>query len=241
MFPNLPRDASDVCFIFKLDRFVAGPYVTISIRERLLVVGLRDNVHNAVGPNLSTSRNGAKRSNIMVSDARVDRYYYIFDSRTCRPLVLDRATGAHGSPAADRRAPLIDHVSAQQRPTVLRTFARWCAKEVGADAAPSHSPAGRLWAAAQRDVPEAWRRVRRETADTVMLAVSLGLSRHEPEAARLLTLQACTHPEAMQAAHDAAHMCERWAEFSAETDPTAAALTMRARHVNWLLDQMSKA
>jgi acyl-CoA reductase-like NAD-dependent aldehyde dehydrogenase len=177
----------------------------------------------------------------MISDTRVDRYYYIFDSRTHCPLVLDRTTGEQGSPDADPRGPLIDHVGARRSPDVLRRFARWCARQVHAGTPPAHTAAGRLWAAAQRDAPDAWQRVRRETADTVMLAVSLGLTRREPEAARLLTLQACTHPEAPQAARDAAHMSERWAEFSADTNPEAKARAMRARHVDWLLDRLSTA
>lgn len=173
----------------------------------------------------------------MMSDARVDRYYYIFDSRTRRPLVLDRATGANRSPSSDPRGPLIEHVSSQTSPETLRRFAQWCARQVNADAAPAHTAAGRLWAAAQRDAPGDWRRVRRETTDSVMIAVSLGLSRREPEAARLLTLQSCTHPDAQQAAHHAAHMSERWAEFSEPSAPVEAAHKMRTRHVNWLLDQ----
>jgi len=178
---------------------------------------------------------------LVMSDARVDQYYYIFDSRTHRPLVLDRATGEHRPPNADSRGPLIDHVSSQRGPEVLRQFARWCAQQVDPDTASAHTAAGRLWAAARQDAPEAWRRVRQDTADSAMLAMSLGLPQREPRAARLLTLQACTHPEAQQAAHDAAHMSERWAEFSAPSAPVEEAHAMRARHVDWLLDRVSTA
>ena len=174
----------------------------------------------------------------MISDARVDRYYYIYDSRERRALVLDRATGEERSPDADPRAQLIEHVRTERSPTLLRHFARWCARQVGADVCSSHTATGRLWAAAQRDDRSIWRRVRRETADTVMLAVALGLSRGRPDAARLLVVHACTHPDAQHAALDAAHMSERWAEFSAESDPPAAARAMQARHVDWLLDQL---
>ncbi|WP_103029852.1 hypothetical protein [Salinibacter altiplanensis] len=176
-----------------------------------------------------------------MSDAKVGQYYYIFDSRTHRPLVLDRATGEHHPPSSDSRGPLIDHVSTRQGPAVVRQFARWCARRVNPGAVSAHTAAGRLWAAAQRDAPDAWQRVRRDTADSVMLAMSLGLPQREPRAARLLTLQACTHPEAQQAAHDAAHMSERWAEFSAPSAPAEEAHGMRARHVDWLLDRLSSA
>ena len=175
----------------------------------------------------------------MISDARVDRYYYIYDSRERRALVLDRATGEERSPDADPRAQLIGHVRTERSPAVLREFARWCAREVDADACSSHTAAGRLWAAAQRNDRSIWPRVRRETADTVMLAVALGLSRGRPDAARLLVVHACTHPDAQYAALDAAHMSERWAEFSADSDPAAAARAMRGRHVDWLLDRLS--
>jgi hypothetical protein len=174
----------------------------------------------------------------MTSDARVDRYYYIYDSRERRALVLDRA-GEEQTCEDSARARLIDHVRTKRSPAVLRRFARWCARQVDADECPSHTAAGRLWAAAQRDDRSIWQSVRRETTDTVMLAVALGLSRGQPDAARLLVVHACTHPGAKEAALDAAHMSERWAEFSAESDPVAAARALRGRHVDWFLDRLS--
>lgn len=174
----------------------------------------------------------------MISDARVARYYYIFDSRTHRALVLDRTTGEERARSADPRARLVEHVKAEQSPARVRQFARWCARQTEVDELSSHTAAGRLWAAARRDDPSAWQRVRRETADAVMLAVSLGLPRSQPDAAQLLTLQACTHADAEQAALDAAHMSERWAEFCDPSDPEDAARVMRTRHVDWLLDSM---
>lgn len=174
----------------------------------------------------------------MISDARVDRYYYIFDGRDQRALVLDRATGEERAPETNPRTSLIDHVQAQRSPALLRQFARWCARQVNAPNAPAHTAAGRLWTAAQRDDAPTWKRVRRETSTAAMLAVALGLPCGQPDAARLLTLQACTLPDAEQAALDAAHMSERWAEFRATSDPAAAARAMRTRHVNWLLDRL---
>jgi hypothetical protein len=95
---------------------------------------------------------------------------------------------------------------------------------------------GRLWAAALDDAPAAWRRVRGEATGAVVEASALGLSRRRAAAARLLTVHACTHPEERQAAIDAAHMSERWAEFAAETEAREAVTTMRQRHIDWLLD-----
>jgi len=174
----------------------------------------------------------------MISDTSVDRYYYIFDSREHRALVLDRETGEEHPPETDPRPPLIKHVRTRRSSTPLRQFARWCAQQVGAGGAASHTAAGRLWAAAKRDDAAAWRRVRQDTSDSAMLAVALGLPHGQADAARLLTLHACTHSSARRAALDAAHMSERWAEFSAESNPAAAAQAMRQRHVNWLLDRV---
>ncbi len=173
-----------------------------------------------------------------MSDAKADQYYYIFDSRTHRPLVLDRATGEHYASGSDPRGPLIEHVSVRRGSEVLRRFARWCARQVSPNTVSAHTAAGRLWTAAQRDAPDAWERVRDKTADAALLAMSLGLPQREPRAARLLTIQACTHPEAQQAARDAAHMSERWAEFSTPSASAEEAQAMRERHVNWLLDQV---
>ena len=105
----------------------------------------------------------------MISDTRVDRYYYIFDSCEHRALVLDRATGEEQRAEADPRTSLIGHVRTKRSPALQRRFAQWCARQVDPGAAPSHTAAGRLWAAAQRDDPAAWKRVRRETSDSVML------------------------------------------------------------------------
>ena len=176
----------------------------------------------------------------MISDATAARYYYIFDSRTHRALVLDRTTGRERPRDADPRAQLLAHVRAQRSPDRLREFARWCARQVEADACPPHTAAGRLWAAAQRDDSDTWTRVRHDTSDAAMLAVALGLPRRRPDAAQLLTLHACTHPDPETAALDAAHMSERWAEFSAPSDSEAAAKNMRTRHMNWLLDVFSR-
>jgi hypothetical protein len=174
----------------------------------------------------------------MISDASVDRYYYIFDSRAQRALVVDRETGRECPPETDPRPPLVKHFHREHSPALLRRFARRCARWVGGASAPPHTATGRLWAAAQRDDADAWARVRRDTSDTAMLAVALGLPHGEPDAAQVLTLHACTHPAPVQAALDAAHMNERWAEFSADSDPAAAARTMRTRHVDWLLDRL---
>lgn len=172
----------------------------------------------------------------MISDATVDRYYYVFDSRTHRALVMDRATGEEYARESAPRAQLIGHIHRRHSPDVLRHFARWCAAQANAEVAPIHTPAGRLWSVVQREDVSAWKRVRRGTTDAVVLAAALGLPRGQPAAARLLAIQACTHPEADVAALDAAHMSERWAEFCAESDTVRAARHMRQRHINWLLD-----
>lgn len=175
---------------------------------------------------------------VMIADTTVDRYYYIFDSRTHRPLVMDRATGEEYALGGAPRAQLIEHVKRRHSSDLLRRFARWCASQTEAEAVPLHTAAGRLWSAAQHEKASVWKHARRRTSDAVVLAAALGLSRGQPEAARLLAIQACTHPDAELAALDAAHMSERWAEFCTESNAAAAARSMRQRHVDWLLDAL---
>ena len=174
----------------------------------------------------------------MISDTTVDRYYYIFDSRAHRALVVDRRTGKEVVWASAPRVQLIDYVADEQSKSVLRRFARWCARRTGADDVSGDGPAGRLWAAAQSENPEAWRRARGETTNAVVQAAALDLSRRQATAARLLTVHACTHPKGRQAALDAAHMSERWAEFAAEAEPTTAVKSIRQRQIDWLLDEL---
>lgn len=177
----------------------------------------------------------------MISDQTVDRFYYIFDSRERRPLVVDRWTGKEVDWARAPRVQLIEHVADTQSEAVVRRFARWCARQTGVDAAPSDSPAGRLWAAARAPERSDWSAVRADTTDVVVEAVALGLPQGDAEAARLLTTHACTHSKARQAAIDAAHMSERWVEFEADGTPGAAVRTLRQRHVDWLLDVLGSA
>ena len=182
-----------------------------------------------------------------VSDARLDRYYYIFDSRAHRPVVVDRTTGTEYDWEEEARVQLIRHVEAECGRDVLPVFASWCARQVGAPAramdADEASPAVRLWRAARRRAEgtasrEALRAVREETNDAVLMASTVGLPRRDAEAARLLTVQACLHPDPVEAAANAAHMSERWAEFSGAEEPERAATEMRERQINWLLDRL---
>jgi glycerophosphoryl diester phosphodiesterase len=177
----------------------------------------------------------------MISDATVDRYYYIFDSREHRALVLDRTTGEEMAWRSVPRVQLIDHVGDRQSDAVLRRFAQWCARRTGVEGASADTPTGRLWAAAQREEEAPWTAARAEGTDAVVRAAALGLPRRRPEAARLLAAHACTHPSARQAAIDAAHMSERWAEFEALDEPEATVRALRQRHIDWLLDALGAA
>jgi len=176
---------------------------------------------------------------VMVSDATVDRYYYIFDSRERRALVLDRATGEEVAWQSVPRVQLIDHVREQRGEGTLRAFARWCGERAGVDEAPAHTPTARLWGVVQTEDESAWTAARDEEIDAVVGAAALGLSQRRPEAARLLVAHACTHSSARRAAIDAAHMSERWAEFAATDAPEAAVRALRQRHVDWLLDALA--
>jgi len=177
----------------------------------------------------------------MISDTTVDRYYYIFDSQERRALVLDRTTGEEVAWRSVPRVQLIEYVRQRQGDAVLRNFARWCAREAGAAEAPLHTPTGRFWRAAQPDTGTSRSEARADGTEAVVRAAALGLPRRRPEAARLLVAHACTHPSARQAAIDAAHMDERWAEFAATEEPKAAVRALRQRHIDWLLDALGRA
>lgn len=149
---------------------------------------------------------------------------------------MDRATGEEYAWDTTPRAQLISYVHHQCSSAAVRHFARWCAAQANAEAAPLHTAAGQLWSVGHREDRSAWKRARQRTIDAVVLAAALGLPKGQPEAARLLAIQACTHPKPERAALDAAHMSERWAEFCSERDAVTAARNMRQRHIDWLLD-----
>ena len=175
----------------------------------------------------------------MISDATIDRYYYIYDGRNHRALVMDRTTGQEFAWEAAPRAQLIDHVAAEGDTEVVRSFARWCAAETGAETVPVHTATGRLWRALRHGDREAWRRTREGATDAITMAATVGLARREPSAARLLAVHACTHADSQRAARHAAHMSERWAELQ-ETDPARSAHTLRQRQLDWLLDALDR-
>jgi hypothetical protein len=190
-----------------------------------------------------------------VADTRVERYYYIFDSRRQRAVVVDRTTGAEYDWEGEARVQLIRHVGAVSGPDALVRFAVWCSMQTGAggrgatgseDSAPEE-PADRLAEAARQRADEGTASgedgatLRDETNDAVVMASTVGLPRQQPEAARLLTAQAALIDDPVEAAVNAAHMSERWAEFSAENAPQSAARAMRERHIDWLLDRLLEA
>lgn len=173
----------------------------------------------------------------MVSDATVNRYYYIFDSRSHRTLVLDRATGKEVQWAGVPRIQLVEHVGAEYGPSMLRRFAEWCARLTDIDDVSTDRPAGKLWRAVQTETATG-KRLRRNATEHVVRAAALGLPRRRIEAAQLLLVHACLNPDPRHAAIDAAHMSERWGEFSSPTNPEKAVRAMRQRHVDWLLDTL---
>jgi hypothetical protein len=175
----------------------------------------------------------------MISDATIDRYYYIYDGRNHRALVMDRTTGEEFAWTAAPRAQLIDHVAGEADEALLRTFARWCAAETGAGEVPVHTATGRLWRALRHGDRDAWRRTREGATDAITMAATVGLSRREPSAARLLAVHACTYAEPRRAARHAAHMSERWAELQ-DADPAQSAHTHRQRQLDWLLDALDR-
>jgi hypothetical protein len=176
----------------------------------------------------------------MISDTTVDRYYYIFDSRAHRALVMDRRTGEEVAWSAAPRVQLIEYVAGEHGTPILRRFAQWCARQAGAAGVPDDTPTGRLWAAARGGDRDTWQHVRTDETDAVVEASALGLSRRQARAARLLAAHACTHPDDRQAAIDAAHMSERWAEFVADGDAAQAVEAMRQRQIDWLLDVLGE-
>lgn len=220
-----------------------------------------------------------------LADDTVQRYYYIYDSRESRTLVMDRTTGEEFLWENDARTPLLEYVAATCSDDALRAFAVWCARRVmptdgeddssavpdlDGEAETNDRPARRLLRVAEQmagastadpsDAGEAPdpEQVRADTVNDVVRAATIGLSRMDPTAARLLTAQSATHPNARRAALDAAHMAERYAEFvafrrretltaaslaptglDAETlEPDAAARRMRQQQIDRLLDQL---
>jgi hypothetical protein len=205
-----------------------------------------------------------------VGDDTVQRYYYIYDSRETRTVVVDRTTGEEFLWDDDPRAPLLAYVARKRSDRALRHFAFWCARQVmpeggvpveSSDAA--RDVAHDVTSATRRllrvvrhqldgeDGGASFRDVRRETSDIVVHAATVGLAQMDPVAARLLTAQACTHASPRRAALDAAHMAERYAEFVAfeerdagagdQPEPDAAARAMRRRQIDALLDALLQA
>lgn len=174
----------------------------------------------------------------MVPDVSLERYYYIYDSQKHRAVVLDRATGEEVPWSTIPRVQLIEHVAAEAGGSALRRFARWCARLTGVQGSSTDQPTERLWRAIQEESVSRTR-ARQAVVEAVVRAAALGLPRRQSDAAQLLVVHACLHSDPRHAAIDAAHMSERWREFTASSDPRQAVRTMRQRHIDWLLDTLS--
>ncbi|MGK7294278.1 MAG: hypothetical protein ACNS61_00450 [Candidatus Wenzhouxiangella sp. M2_3B_020] len=128
---------------------------------------------------------------------------YIFDIEggSARPL---QETDGQG-PTLDQ---LIAHLQERDQRGTLRAFAVQVAEEVKGEAP---SSAGRLIGAAQRAMrdeahaPEL-EAVRGDLRSAAQAATAIGLRKGIPNAAAFMTAYACTHPEAAQAAREAARM-----------------------------------
>ena len=174
----------------------------------------------------------------MIPNDTVDRYYYIFDSREQRALVMDRTTGQEYAWDEAPQGALVAHVLRQRSETMVRRFAHWCARQTGAASAPLHTTTGQLWAAVHPTTDtHTLERVRADAVDAAVLAAAVGVPHRRRDAAQLLAVHACTHPTARCAALDAAHMHERWVEFGPEAADTAVQ-GARQRQINWLLDAL---
>lgn len=179
---------------------------------------------------------------------RVSDYYYIFDGRSGRPVIVDRSSG---TPAREAPSdvqpdcmPVAEHVLHQQGTAVIRAFACWCAQQTWtpnpppeACAAPWHT-ARRV--AATKASSQTLEKARSQSNEDAVLAAAVGMPRRRAEAAQLLAARSCTEPDVLAAAHDAMHMSTRWAEFTHSAPEADAAIrAMHEHHLNALLDALN--
>lgn len=179
----------------------------------------------------------------------VSDYYYIFDGRSGRSLIVDRSSGAlaHEAPASVQPAtlPVVEHLLHTQGPQVVRAFACWCAQQTWHPEAPPNACRA-LWTTAcavamgTSSTSASLRKVRARSNEDAVLAAAVGMPRRRAGAAQLLAARSCTEPDALASAHDAMHMSVRWAEFAHDT-PDPAIRAMHERHLNGLLDALNRA
>ncbi len=177
----------------------------------------------------------------------VSDYYYIFDGRSGRPVIVDRSSGVQAREAPSDAAldcmPVAEYVLHQQGEAVIRAFACWCAQQTWAPSPPPE-PCQLLWDAA-RDVAagaslQRLRAARTKSDEAAVLAAAVGMPRRRRRAAQLLAARSCTEPDVLAAAHDAMHMSARWAEFAHEASDVAIR-AMHEQHLNALLDTLNGA
>lgn len=175
----------------------------------------------------------------------VSDYYYIFDGRSGRPVIVDRSSGIRAREAPSDVQPgcmpVAEHVLHQQGPAPIRAFACWCAQQTWAPNPPPET-CQPLWHAARGVATGAplqtLRDARSQSNEAAVLAAAVGMPRRRPRAAQLLAARSCTEPDVLAAAHDAMHMSIRWAEFTHDASD-AAICAMHKRHLNALLDALN--
>ena len=175
----------------------------------------------------------------------VSDYYYIFDGRSGRPVIVDRSSGVRAREASSDASPdcmpVAEYVLHQQGEAVVRAFVCWCAQQTWAPSPPPE-PCQPLWDAARGVAagasPRKLREVRSTSDEAAVLAAAVGMPHRRPHAAQLLAARSCTEPDVLAAAHDAMHMSARWAEFTHDASD-AAICAMHERHLNALLDALN--
>ncbi|MFO8231952.1 MAG: hypothetical protein R6U20_04735 [Longimonas sp.] len=178
---------------------------------------------------------------------RVSDYYYIFDGRSDRPVIVDRASGVptHEAPPSAQPAalPVARYLKQDHGASVVRAFACWCAQQTWRFTAPPAACTA-LWTAArnvasgQVSTIKALHKARSASREAAVRAAAIGMPHRRPSAAQLLAARSCTEPDVLTAAHDAMHMSVRWAEFAYDP-PNAAIKAMHERHMNGLLDALN--
>ncbi len=180
---------------------------------------------------------------------------YIYDTDRQKIIMIDSETGEQVHEKDDQVTSLLKYLHEQDRETLLRKFAVWCANQINQELKPIQKKILDLAEAAihQEADNEDLQELYDETEGTAIANDTVGLRQGEESAPAYLAARECINPDALEGAIQAARFHRIWAEMKEDNDEGEAVLKevkaeaekdiisqIEQQQTDYLLDLMNK-
>lgn len=179
---------------------------------------------------------------------------YIYDTDRQKIIMIDSETGEQVYEKDDQVTSLLKYLAEQDRKTLLRKFAVWCARQVNSELKPIQKKILDLAeeAISQQAKTKDLQELYEETEGAAIATDSVGLRQGEESAPAYLVARECINPDALEGAIQAARFHRIWVEMKEKKkdDPALKEVTanpeneainqVQQKQTDYLLDLMNK-